>query len=646
MIRDAALTGGIAAVLLAGCSVGSDGSDAGLEFPDATLADAGAVECARDVDCSDGIECTIDHCEDGVCVPEPCVGCCPDELECSDTLGCTEALVRCTEDSECVDEVRCTLDFCRDGEICDHMPRDGLCEDGEVCLPALGCIPAPPDSCSADEDCTGGNECLGDWSCQPEFGCQFRAPPDCDDGDDCTIDACDLDLGMCVMSIVDADEDGHGADTCGGDDCDDTDPDVSPSALEICDGDDEDCDEIVDEGCCTEGDPCTTSCGTSGTTSCAGGVESCVAVEVCNGMDDDCDGAPDQTFECVEGRTRTCTTSCAGAPGMETCAGCAWSGCVAPTEMCGGGDDDCDGRVDEGFACSPGGSGSCLTTCSSMGTRSCLGDCTWDSCIPPAEVCNGVDDDCDMVCDDTFTCCRGSTVMCSTLGFVSGTATCRTDCSGYDTTGCTDCGDSSIDPGEDCDGSDLGMNDCTTVPGSFGSGTLRCTPGCRFDTTSCSLCRNGTLDSGEECDGTDLGGFDCTTVPGGSFTGGTLGCTSACTFDTSMCSTFDPSGIYDAAPPAAYMCASGLVNYNISSFTFTDDGTTLSVVGARCTMTGPSARISRMISVSCTVTGTCDEVYALSGRSRATRPGAGPSRRASSRSSPARAPTAGAECTR
>ena len=69
---------------------------------------------------------------------------------------------------------------------------------GEACLPALGCIPSPPDTCETGSDCTRGNECYGTWSCQPEFGCQFLAPPECSDDNDCTDDLCDIDAGMCV----------------------------------------------------------------------------------------------------------------------------------------------------------------------------------------------------------------------------------------------------------------------------------------------------------------------------------------------------------------------------------------------------------------------------------------------------------------
>ena len=46
----------------------------------------------------------------------------------------------------------------------------------------------------------------------------------------------------------DQDRDGHEMVTCGGDDCDDARIDIFPGADDVCDGDDNDCDEVVDPG--------------------------------------------------------------------------------------------------------------------------------------------------------------------------------------------------------------------------------------------------------------------------------------------------------------------------------------------------------------------------------------------------------------
>ncbi len=53
-------------------------------------------------------------------------------------------------------------------------------------------------------------------------------------------------------------------------------------------------------------------------------------------------------------------------------------------------------------------------------------------------------------------------------------------------------------------------------------------------------CGDGTIQSGEECDGSDLAGQSCTSR---GFSGGTLSCSASCTFSTSQCTSApSPSG--------------------------------------------------------------------------------------------------------
>ena len=66
--------------------------------------------------------------------------------------------------------------------------------------------------------------------------------------------------------------------------------------------------------------------------------------EVCDGQDNDCDGLVDEDL------VRTCSTACGS--GTETCQSGRWVGCTAPEpqpEVCDGVDNDCDGLVDEGL---------------------------------------------------------------------------------------------------------------------------------------------------------------------------------------------------------------------------------------------------------------------------------------------------------
>ncbi|MBX3268716.1 MAG: hypothetical protein KF729_00560 [Sandaracinaceae bacterium] len=90
-------------------------------------------------------------------------------------------------------------------------------------------------------------------------------------------------------------------------------------------------------------------------------------------------------------------------------------GCL-PVEACGdGGDDDCDGLVDEGCPCEPGAVQACfggpparrgVGACQD-GSQVCLGSGTWGPCaggiLPSADACTGRDDLCDG-CSDARIC--------------------------------------------------------------------------------------------------------------------------------------------------------------------------------------------------------------------------------------------------
>jgi len=100
--------------------------------------------------------------------------------------------------------------------------------------------------------------------------------------------------------------------------------------------------------------------------------------------------------------------------------------------------------------------------------------------------------------------------------------------------GSDDGGDGSDDGGSS--GSDGGG---TTSDGGSSSGTGGSTSSGGTSASSASSsggdpeCGNGVIDPGEQCDGTNLNGFDCTNL---GYTGGTLACDPVtCTFDTSLC---------------------------------------------------------------------------------------------------------------
>ncbi|MEZ4249554.1 MAG: putative metal-binding motif-containing protein [Polyangiales bacterium] len=194
-----------------------------------------------------------------------------------------------------------------------------------------------PLGCRADPDCDDGlfcngvERCLANGECLPgSTPCMLRCDEAADRCDDCE----------------DADEDGFASADCGGSDCDDEDPDVRPTATEVCDfsatdedcnpatfGDiDEDGDGFVDAACCN-GDDCAPDCDD------ARAMTNPDAPEICNDLDDDCDGRIDEACDaCLDAEVETgpglCGDGCDNdGDGSADCGGdpsCGLDSCEAP----------------------------------------------------------------------------------------------------------------------------------------------------------------------------------------------------------------------------------------------------------------------------------------------------------------------------
>ncbi|MBK8254456.1 MAG: hypothetical protein IPK82_17530 [Polyangiaceae bacterium] len=374
------------------------------------------------------------------------------------------------------------------------------------------------------------------------------------------------------------------------------------------------------------GSGATGAMGGSTTTSGSGGSVGCGNMTVEAG--EDCDGPTGKS--CADlgysGGNVGCTVACTF--NLSECSGCG-DGVI---EQALGEDCDFDAQGDPLVA----------ATCASLGfpfsgaNPGCSDKCEFD--IRPCQ-CGNDEIDGSEPCDGTNL--NGKT--CMSEGFGSGILACTPDCT-LDLSGCSLCQNGNIDPGEGCDGANLGGKTCITQ--GFGGGTLMCTPGCQLDTSGCSLCNNGIINPGESCDGANLGGNTCKTL---GFGGGTLSCTQACTFDTSGCSlcgngtinpgegcddgntangdgcsavcqiesmVCDPDGTYTiVGAPIAYTCCFGLVNVNVNSFIFTNNGATIgsspsnpvSMVGAATTC--PSGSFNNTGSIP----GGCAETYHLVG---------------------------------
>ncbi len=130
---------------------------------------------------------------------------------------------------------------------------------------------------------------------------------------------------------------------------------------------------------------------------------------------------------------------------------------------------------------------------------------------------------------------------CLSLGFAGGLLACSGACR-FIVTGCnpvSTCGNGTIDPGEECDGTLLDGETCLSR--GYSGGTLACQVTCRFDETGCTsiLCGNGEIDPGEDCDGTAAFEETCETL---GYYGGTLACMENCRFDPSSCMSFGTCG--------------------------------------------------------------------------------------------------------
>ncbi|TNE49879.1 MAG: hypothetical protein EP343_10110 [Deltaproteobacteria bacterium] len=164
---------------------------------------------------------------------------------------------------------------------------------------------------------------------------------------------------------------------------------------EICDGKDNDCNGVVDDGLIRA---CQTKCG-NGTERCvAGNWAACSArtptTETCNDQDDDCNGQVDDNL------SRVCSTACG--KGKESCVRGKWVFCDAQkpeAETCDGKDNDCNGQIDDGLQ-----PRRCLGDCGE-GTATCKGG-KWGGCSGPSpepELCDGKDNDCNGSIDDNLT---------------------------------------------------------------------------------------------------------------------------------------------------------------------------------------------------------------------------------------------------
>ncbi len=229
---------------------------------------------------------------------------------------------------------------------------------------------------------------------------------------------------------------------------------------DVCDGLDQNCDGVIDNGVTVLANgqrltgssvDCSTACG-AGIRLCRAGPDGIIGLgacnapqpsaEICDGVDNDCDGIIDNGTVCAEigSECRVGIGSCAIVGHLEidqidpNSTYCETDGRTPqePTaELCDGVDNNCDGRVDESFpesadACSVG-----LGACENSGTTTCVDgilDCNVAPHDPQLEVCNLIDDDCDGRVDENDICANPCSVgdgICRVNGILNPDGSCN-----------------------------------------------------------------------------------------------------------------------------------------------------------------------------------------------------------------------------
>jgi len=222
---------------------------------------------------------------------------------------------------------------------------------------------------------------------------------------------------------------------------------------------------------------------------------------------------------------------------------------VVKNPICG------DGVLDPGEDCEP--SRPLAVNCTDVGhyaggDLSCGSDCRFntDACtLPTVPSCgDGIINNNEQCDGDVL----GTITDCTQISsrYFSGALTCGSNCM-YNSSSCVlkqpVCGNSIREKGEMCDGTNIGSLSCSDF--GLSGGDLGCDSYCQADTSMCTgtngsenICGNAIIDPGETCDGTNLGTSDWRSIMGCD---GTVSC-SSCQLECSSSGGGNPYECPDA----------------------------------------------------------------------------------------------------
>ncbi len=238
--------------------------------------------------CDDNNSCTLDTCEpNGGCSNKPLETTCNDGNPCTLNDLCFAGECQAGTDMNCSDGNPCTDDSCDVTGTCVHAPNESACSDGNACTLGDLCVEG---KCSSTgmADCDDGNQCTADW-CDVLTGCLHEPKEgpcedgnlctlgdtcinafcsgsggaiNCDDGNLCTVDVCDPQVGCSFQDAIGDCDDSNGCtvnDVCSkgkclgvAADCDDNSVCTDDSCTPL-----EGCIHTTNTKKCNDGDACT-----------------------------------------------------------------------------------------------------------------------------------------------------------------------------------------------------------------------------------------------------------------------------------------------------------------------------------------------------------------------------------------------------